>query len=291
MREELTTLPRKILTMHDAHPKAGEQRELAAQACRAVAEHNAEGDIVAGRRHPERSVEHNLLFVLLLIVIPAALPVPSNAQTSPYSGDSSSSVAGAAPAQPGQIYKRPTEKTKLRNYLFDAFGPYPIAGAALAASFGQMSNSPPEWKQGAEGYGRRFESDFAIAAISNTARYALAEALKEDTLYYRCDCKGVLPRLKHAVISTLTARRGEDGHLVFSVPGLVGPYAGTMAAVYGWYPGRYDAMDALRMGNFNLLAHMGGNIALEFLYSGPHSFLSRMHLNNEHGVPNPGSSP
>jgi hypothetical protein len=276
--------------MHDAHPKAAEQRELVAQAYRADAEHIAKGDIVTGRWHPERAVEHNLLFVLLLIAIHAALPVPANAQALPYSGDSSSSVAGAAPAQPGQLYTRPTEKTKLRNYLFDAFGPYPIVGAAFAAGISQAHNAPPEWSQGAEGYGKRYASIFAIAAISTTTRYALAQAFKEDTLYYRCDCKGALPRLKHAVISTFTARRGEDGHLVFSVPGIVAPYAGSMTAIYGWYPGRYDAKDAFRIGNLNLLAHVGGNIALEFLYSGPHSFLSRMHLNNEHGVPNPGSN-
>jgi hypothetical protein len=93
------------------------------------------------------------------------------------------------------------------------------------------------------------------------------------------------------VISTLTARRGSDGHRVFSFPALVAPYAGTMTAVYGWYPGRYGAKDALRMGNYNLLAYAGGNIALEVLYSGPHSLLSRMHLNNRHGAPNQSSNP
>jgi hypothetical protein len=45
------------------------------------------------------------------------------------------------------------------------------------------------------------------------------------------------------------------------------------------------------MGNYNLLAYIGGNIALEFLYGGPHSLLSRMHLNNRHGAPNSGSNP
>ena len=45
------------------------------------------------------------------------------------------------------------------------------------------------------------------------------------------------------------------------------------------------------MGNYNLLAYAGGNIALEFLYSGPHSLLSRMHLNNRHGAPDPASKP
>jgi len=93
------------------------------------------------------------------------------------------------------------------------------------------------------------------------------------------------------VISTLTARRGEDGHRVFSFPALVAPYAGTMTAVYGWYPSRFGARDALRMGNYNLLADVVGNIALEFLYGGPHSLLHRMHLNNGHGAPEPGSNP
>jgi hypothetical protein len=101
----------------------------------------------------------------------------------------------------------------------------------------------------------------------------------------------VFPRLRHAVISTLTARRGQDGHRVFSFPALVAPYAGTMTAVYGWYPHRYGAKDALRMGNYNLLEYLVGNIALEFLYSGPHSLRSRMHLNNGHGAESPGLEP
>src|SRR5208282_1096396 len=92
------------------------------------------------------------------------------------------------------------------------------------------------------------------------------------------------PRLSHAVISTFTARRGDDGHRVFSFPALVAPYAGTMTAVYGWYPGRYGAKDAFRMGNYSLLAYAGANLSLEFLYSGPHSLLSRMRLNNPHGA-------
>jgi hypothetical protein len=61
-----------------------------------------------------------------------------------------------------------------------------------------------------------------------------------------------------------------------------------MTAVYGWYPGRFGAKDAFRIGNYGLLSYMGENIALEFFYSGPHSLLSRMHLNNAHGSPDPG---
>ncbi|MFZ1049642.1 MAG: hypothetical protein WBP65_12370 [Candidatus Sulfotelmatobacter sp.] len=232
-----------------------------------------------------------LMLLLLATAGLAALPVPAKAQALADSGDTSGTVASTAPAPPDLIYTRPTEKTKIENYLFDAFGPYPAAGAAFAAGISQAYNTPPEWKQGAEGYGKRFGSDFGIAAISTTTRYGLAEAFREDTLYYRCECKGVFPRLRHAVISTLTARRGQDGHSVFSFPALVAPYAGSMTAVYAWYPGRYNGKDALRMGNYTMLGYVGGNIALEFLYSGPHSLLHRMHLNNGHAAPNPGSNP
>jgi hypothetical protein len=180
-------------------------------------------------------------------------------------------------------YTRPTEKTKLRNYFFDTFGPYPIIGAAAAAGINQVTNTPPEWQQGAEGYGKRFASNFGIAAVSTTSRYALAQAFREDTLYYRCECKGIFPRASHAVISTFTARRGDDGHTVFSVPSLVAPYAGTMTAVYAWYPSRYNAQDAFRMGNYSLLGYVGGNLALEFLYGGPHTLLKHFFLFKRHG--------
>jgi len=234
------------------------------------------------------------IFLLLAIAGLAALPLLAKAQSLVGSGDSSStavsSVSTANP-QPDLTYTRPTQTIKLRNYAFDAFGPYPIVGAGLAAGIHQAYNSPPEWQQSVEGYGKRFGSDFGIAAITTTTRYGLSEAFHEDAMYYRCECKGVFPRLRHAVISTLTARRGDDGHRVFSIPALVAPYAGSMTAVYAWYPGRYDYKDGFRMGNYSLLWYVGGNIALEFLYSGPHSLLSRMHLNNTHGAPDPSANP
>jgi hypothetical protein len=232
--------------------------------------------------------------LLLAIVGLAATPMLAKAQSLGDSGDSSDAAvlpANTTHPHPDLTYDRPTQKTKLHNYFFDTFGPYPIVGAAFTAGINQAESTPPEWKQGAEGYGKRLGSNFTIAAVATSTRYALAEAFREDTLYYRCECKGVFPRMSHALISTFTARRGHDGHRVFSFPALVAPYAGTMTAVYAWYPGRYDAMDGFRMGNYSLLGYMGGNIALEFLYSGPHSWLSHMHLNNGHGAPNPGSNP
>lgn len=231
-----------------------------------------------------------MIAIVIVMTLAVRLP-PAQAQSLVGPTDSSSTVASPNPAQLDLTYVRPTAKIKLRNYLFDTFGPYPIVGAGLAGAINQRRNSPPEWKQGAAAYSRRFGSAFGIAGITTTTRYALAQAFKEDTLYYRCECKGVFPRLRHALVSTLTSRRGQDGHRVFSFPALVSPYAGTMTAVYAWYPSRYDARDGLRMGNYSLLGYAAGNVALEFLYSGPHSWLSRMHLNSARRGPSAGSQP
>jgi hypothetical protein len=239
----------------------------------------------------KKSLDMNLCHTMFLVLVVLTLPVSARAQALADSSDSGGAVAITTAAQPDLTYVRPTTQTKLHSYLFEAFGPYPIVGAAFVAGINQAYNTPPEWKQGAAGYSKRFGSDFGIAAVTTTTRYALAGAFREDTLYYRCECKGVFPRLRHALISTFTGRHGDDGHRFFSFPALVAPYAGAMTAVYAWYPNRYNAKDGFRMGNYNLLAYAAGNVSLEFFYSGPHALMSRMHLNNAHGAPEPSSNP
>jgi len=184
----------------------------------------------------------------------------------------------AAAVQPGQVYQRPTEKEKLHGYIFDAFGPYAFISAVTVAGIQQARNRPPDWEQGWGAYGDRVASDFGINLVTQTTRYGLAELFREDTLYYRCECTGFGRRLEHALISTVTARRGADGHRTFSFTALAAPYAGTEAAALLWYPSRFDAMDGFRMGNINLAVQAGYNIAFEFIYGGPHTLLAKHHI-------------
>src|SRR5580693_8474829 len=96
-----------------------------------------------GARSPQETLKMNLYRLTLLMLVVATLPLLARAQAVADSMDSSSSVTGTNPANPA--YVRPTEKTKLRNYLFDAFGPYPLVGAAIAGGVNQVENAPPEW--------------------------------------------------------------------------------------------------------------------------------------------------
>jgi hypothetical protein len=220
-----------------------------------------------------------LLLVIAALGSLAPLVRPQSAVDSrtPSSIVYESSSSPSNPTPPAFLYTRPTAKAKLHNYLFDAFGPFPIAGSALIAAVNQSEKTPPEWGSGGGAYAQRFGSNLAIAAVTTTTRYGLAKIFREDTVYYRCECKGLIPRFGHALLSTVTSRRGEDGHRRLSFPAIMAPYAGTMTAVYLWYPNRYGPKDALRMGNYNLLAFAGENLALEFIYGGPHTLFSHFH--------------
>jgi len=246
------------------------------------------------------------------IAIFAILQPLAKAQSTSGSGTANQTQTQTQPAQTAPTYSssnpppvsyayhKPTEKEKLKNYAFDTFGPYAIIGSAAIAGIQQAetanatphnSGIPPDWGQGWDSYGARVGSDFGIHLITQTARYSLAEVFREDTLYYRCECSGILPRLKHALISTVTARRGDDGHRVFSFPAIAAPYAGTEAAALLWYPGAdnlrprgFGPMDGFRMGNYNLLIQAGFNVALEFVYGGPHTLLGHRHVPIVSGV-------
>jgi hypothetical protein len=100
--------------------------------------------------------------------------------------------------------------------------------------------------------------------IGHTTEYSFAAAVHEDVAYHRCECKGFLPRSSHALISTLTAKT-RSGGTVFSVPSLVGPYAGSFAAVNAWYPSRYGPKDAFRIGSTSLMFKTVGNLIGEFI--------------------------
>jgi hypothetical protein len=187
------------------------------------------------------------------------------------------------------LYVQPTQRQKLSNYWNEAFGPYPVASTMVVAGWHQAWRTPPDWREGWAGYGERYASDFGNSAVNITTRYALARVFDEDTLFYRCTCRGVGPRFKHAVVATLFIHQGRDGRRAFALPVIAAPYAASMIAVYGWYPSRYGAKDAFRMGNYGLLTYFAGNISLEFLSPLLHakrsSWMARLHLDNRHLAP------
>ena len=224
-----------------------------------------------------------LFFCLCAVAVPFAAR-PQNLADPPEAAPAQSFVSPLTSSG----YTPPSESDKLHNYLYEAFGPYPLIMSAIVSGYHQARRNPPDWREGLPGYGARYASDFGISVVNVSTRYTLAEAMNQDVYYYRCSCKGVWPRLKHAVASTVIARNQIDGRSVFALPSVVAPYAGPLVATQVWYPPRYGPKDAFRMGNYGLLDFTIGNIGLEFLPGLLHpkadSWINRFHLNNRHGA-------
>ena len=227
------------------------------------------------------------VFMLCTIATLAALPVMARAQSLADSVELLRVVASTA-TQGDLVYRGPPQKSSfaIMSLMRSAriLSPVPQYGGRRP-----NGNTPAAWHQGAAGYSRRFASDLGIAAISTTTRYALAEALKEDTLYYRCECKGIFPRLSHAVVFDLNRtpwrRRSPRLLLLCGYSTLCRHDNGGVCLVSRQLWRQVGAAD----GQLQFTRKRWENILMEFIYSGPHSLLSRMHLHNPRAAPDPDS--
>jgi hypothetical protein len=161
-------------------------------------------------------------------------------------------------------YVFPTEHQRFNRYLWDTFGPLKLLGVGVAAAIDQGQNSPPEWKKGGSGYGKRFASRMGQNVIEQTTSYALSEAFRLDTGFARSQRHGFSERLGDALIQNVTSRT-RSGKRIISVPRLAGVYVGGLVPALTWYPSRFSYKDGLRQGTYSLAAGFAVNVLREFI--------------------------
>ena len=161
-------------------------------------------------------------------------------------------------------YVFPTEHERFNRYLWDTFGPLKLLGVGVAAAIDQGQNSPPEWKKGGSGYGKRFASRMGQNVIEETTSYALSEAFRLDTGFQRSQRHGFSERLGDALIQNVTSRT-RSGKRIISVPRFAGAYVGGLVPALTWYPSRYSYKDGLRQGTYSLAAGFVVNVLREFI--------------------------
>jgi len=168
-------------------------------------------------------------------------------------------------ASPGDGSSEPmTQKQRLREYFRHMFNPEAVLRSAAGAGINQAMNTPSEWKQGGEGYGRRFESVYGEHLVQSTLLYALSDPLHEDNRYFRSGESGVGARLKYAVESAFLARH-DDGSRHLSISALFS-YAGTAAISRTWQPpSTRGAIHGVSAFGIAVAAEAGFNVAREFL--------------------------
>jgi hypothetical protein len=177
---------------------------------------------------------------------------------------------------PNTLYTPPNERQKFDNYASNAVGPVALAGAAFAGAIDQAFYFQRAWGQGWDAYGVRVAGNLGISMITATSQYSIAELTREDTAYYRCTCTGFGRRFVHAAISSVTSRRGDDGHRQFSLALTASPFIGPMVAANTWLSARNGVHLGVNMGEHNLMGQFAQDEALEFVYGGPHTLLGRL---------------
>jgi len=161
-------------------------------------------------------------------------------------------------------YVFPSESERFKRYINNTVGPFRLVNTAATAGIAQWRDSPEEWGQGMKGYGKRYASELGQNAIQQTLTYGLDEAMGLDTGFQKSKREGFVPRLKDALIQSVTSRN-RDGDRVVSVPRFAGVYTGAIVARKTWYPDRYTYKDGLRSGTKNLFTGVGINLVREFV--------------------------
>lgn len=145
------------------------------------------------------------------------------------------------------------------------FGPMALGKDVLSAGWSTWRNSPEEWGDHWEGFGRRFASSVGKGIIKGTIVYGLDESFKLDSHYYRSKNKSAGARIKNALISPVTAR-DRNGKRVLGFPRLVGGYTASIVAAETWYPARYNYKDGLKTATISLGLEAAFNLVKEFIW-------------------------
>ena len=125
-----------------------------------------------------------------------------------------------------------SERTKI--YLKTMINPLGYLKAGTSAGIDQWKDKPPEWEQGASGYGKRYANIFGQYSIQRTVTFGMSSVLHEDNRYFNSGKKGFWSRTGYAVASGVLARH-DDGTRHFSISQLGGVAAGAFLS-RTWLP-------------------------------------------------------
>jgi hypothetical protein len=183
----------------------------------------------------------------------------SMAQTAPQDDR----VPATAASRQSQ-FTPPTQRERTRRYFKSLGSPFALIAAVAGAGISQWQNTPSEWKQGAEGYGKRFANSYGQHIVRQTLMFGASSLLHEDNRYFPSEQSGVSARLKYAIESTFLARR-DDGTRHFS-SSRIGAGLGAAFISRTWQPRSTSApQNAISNFGITLAVQTGFNVAREFV--------------------------
>ncbi len=133
----------------------------------------------------------------------------------------SPSTPASQPVAPGHLtspgvdvasaYKPYTVGQKFKADTHNVFGPIALIAVGVSAGFDQLTNTPSEWHQGAEGYGKRYASEFGDNAAHQYFGFVLQSALHEDPRYFPSADRSTKARIRSVIHQTFLAHKDSGG--------------------------------------------------------------------------------
>jgi hypothetical protein len=141
--------------------------------------------------------------------------------------------------EPQPIQVEP-KNVRFSNYLHDLNSPGALIGVVGGGVLEHLRQKPTFGNEETSGLGQVILSRAGAHAVNVSVRHSLAALMQRttDDHYHFCECHGLVPRVGHAVVETLTDRRA-DGRRALSFPRFAGAYAGNFAQA-AWDPGRHN---------------------------------------------------
>jgi len=142
--------------------------------------------------------------------------------------------------------------------------PYTFVFVAAEAGFNQSRNSPKEYGQGAEGYGKRYGAGFAdglTAGIFVTGVYP--SLLRQDPRYYRLGDGNLSHRTGYALTRILVTRQ-DSGRKAPNFSEVLGSFSSSALAVTYYPKSQRDFSDVAERAGIQFGFDAGFNVLKEF---------------------------
>jgi hypothetical protein len=155
-------------------------------------------------------------------------------------------------------------KDKFALFVQDSFDPVTFLGAGFNAGIDQAQNTDPSYRQGAQGYARRFGAEFAGQASSRFFKdFAYPSIFYEDPRYYRLIHGSARKRLLHALEHAVVAQR-DNGNRMFNFSEWLGTTS-TIVLSNTYHPDNQRGFSAAaeRVG-YSIAQDMGFDVLREF---------------------------
>jgi hypothetical protein len=160
---------------------------------------------------------------------------------------------------------------KFRYYLTETyFSPSALTAPTFRAGL-RMANPPgkgatkypPQWRQGAEAFGRNYGDALAERVSFQTARFVTGAITREDPRYVSSSSHNVFARSLHALTFTLVDR-SDSGHPMPALSNFVGAAAGGFVGNTYLPAGFNDVTHASQRATMRFGFAAGGNLFREF---------------------------